>query len=62
VLALTGLAGWCPGYRGARVTSIDGPGDRPDEAHRSTWLATRHVSADPDLSGRSGGAAKAEAL
>lgn len=23
----------------AGTTSIDGPGDRPDEAHRTTWLA-----------------------
>ena len=23
----------------ADMTSIDGPGDRPDEAHRTTWLA-----------------------
>jgi hypothetical protein len=61
VLALTGLTGWCPGYHGAGVTSIDGPGDRPDEAHRSTWLGTGQGAADPDLSRRSGGAAKAEA-
>jgi glutaredoxin len=38
VLALSGLAGWCPVYYGTGVTSIDGPGDRPDEAHRGTWL------------------------
>ena len=38
VLALSGFAGWCPAYYGAGVTSIDGPGDRPDEAHRETWL------------------------
>lgn len=40
-LALSGIAGWCPGYFGAGVTSIDGPGDRPDEAHRQTWLGAR---------------------
>lgn len=39
VLALSGLAGWCPAYHFADTTSIDGPGDRPDEAHRTTWLA-----------------------
>ena len=59
VLALTGLAGWCPGYHSAGVTSIDGPGDRPDEAHRSTWLGTGQGAAELDLSTRSG--AKAEA-
>jgi hypothetical protein len=57
VLALTGLSGWCPGYHSAGVTSIDGPGDRPDEAHRSTWLGTGEGVADPDLSRRSGGPA-----
>jgi glutaredoxin len=41
VLALTGLTGWCPAYHVAGATSIDGPGDRPDEAHRTTWLAAR---------------------
>jgi hypothetical protein len=56
-LALSGLAGWCPGYQSAGVTSIDGPGDRPDEAHRSTWLGVGRATADPDLSRRSGGAA-----
>jgi hypothetical protein len=37
-LALSGLAGWCPGYFYAGVTSLEGPGDRPDEAHRLQWL------------------------
>lgn len=41
VLALSGITGWCPGYHAAGVTSIDGPGDRPDEAHRRTWLGVR---------------------
>jgi glutaredoxin len=41
VLALSGLVGWCPAYRYAGTTSIDGPGDRPDEARRRTWLAAR---------------------
>jgi hypothetical protein len=56
-LALSGLTGWCPGYQSAGVTSIDGPGDRPDEAHRSNWLGAGQVAAGPDLSRRSGGAA-----
>ena len=36
---LSGVTGWCPGYHAMRVTSLEGPGDRPDEARRSTWLA-----------------------
>ena len=36
---LTGVSGWCPAYHAAGLTSLEGPGDRPDEAHRSTWLA-----------------------
>jgi glutaredoxin len=39
MLALTGLAGWCPTYYCAGVTSIDGPGDRPGEAGRVDWIA-----------------------
>ncbi|HJR61450.1 MAG TPA: YgaP-like transmembrane domain [Vicinamibacterales bacterium] len=41
VTALSGLSGWCPGYHAARVTSINGPGDHPDEAERATWLTAR---------------------
>jgi hypothetical protein len=41
VLAVSGVAGWCPGYYGRGVTSMDGPGDRPDEAHRDAWLGPR---------------------
>jgi mycoredoxin len=37
---LSGLAGWCPVYHARGVTSLGGPGDRPDEATRRTWLAT----------------------
>jgi glutaredoxin len=40
VVALSGMAGWCPVYQSAAVTSLEGPGDRPDEAHRRTWLAS----------------------
>jgi hypothetical protein len=41
-VALSGVAGWCPAYSCAGVTSLDGPGDRPDEARRTAWL-TRQV-------------------
>ena len=35
---LTGITGWCPLYRLAAVSSLGGPGDRPHETERSTWL------------------------
>ena len=38
-IALSGVSGWCPVYRSARVTSLGGPGDRPAEATRRSWLA-----------------------
>ena len=38
-IALSGLAGWCPGYSIAHRSSLDGPGDRPAEASRSRWTA-----------------------
>ncbi|HVH56204.1 MAG TPA: YgaP-like transmembrane domain [Vicinamibacterales bacterium] len=41
VAALTGLSGWCPAYHARRVTSLNGPGDHPDEAERTEWLAAR---------------------
>lgn len=47
LLALTGVAGWCPAYHSANVTSLDGPGDRPDEAHRRQWLGPRPVRVIP---------------
>jgi mycoredoxin len=37
-LMLTGFAGWCPVYNSRRVSSLGGPGDRPDEAERTSWL------------------------
>ncbi len=40
VLALTAVRGWCPLYDAWQVTSLNGPGDRPDEAERRTWLAS----------------------
>ena len=43
-MALSGASGWCPLYQYAGVTSLEGPGDRPDEAHRATWLAPRPAS------------------
>jgi mycoredoxin len=48
ITAATGVSGWCPLYYSAGVTSLGGPGDRPDEAERSEWLATRtQVTAQP---------------
>lgn len=41
VMAVSGLTGWCPAYQAAGVTSMDGPGDRPDEATRDAWLIPR---------------------
>jgi glutaredoxin len=38
---LTALAGWCPLYHSAGVTSLSGPGDHPEEAERTSWLAAR---------------------
>ena len=38
VVAGSGISGWCPAYYAAGVTSIGGPGDRPDEAGRHTWI------------------------
>jgi glutaredoxin len=40
-VALTGVSGWCPAYQASGVSSLDGPGDRPGEATRSTWLSAR---------------------
>jgi hypothetical protein len=40
-VAATGVSGWCPVYHAAGVTSLGGPGDRPDEAERCAWLITR---------------------
>lgn len=38
-VAASGLAGWCPVYQRLGVSSLNGPGDRPHEAQRPTWLA-----------------------
>jgi glutaredoxin len=40
-VAITGLAGWCPAYHYAGVTSLGGPGDRPDESERDAWVSLR---------------------
>jgi hypothetical protein len=40
-LTATGMTGWCPIYHAAGMTSLEGPGDRPDETTRTAWLATR---------------------
>lgn len=40
-LLITGVAGFCPVYRAQHVSSIGGPGDRPDEAEHTAWL--RHL-------------------
>lgn len=41
-LMLTGIAGWCPVYNARRISSLGGPGDRPREAERHTWLRPVH--------------------
>jgi glutaredoxin len=38
-LVASGLIGWCPVYQRLGVSSLNGPGDRPQEAERQTWLA-----------------------
>jgi mycoredoxin len=46
----TGITGWCPGYYAGRVTSLGGPGDRPEEAERRGWLARRRQAVPADRS------------
>jgi hypothetical protein len=43
-VAASGLTGWCPLYHAAGMTSLEGPGDRPDETTRSAWLAPRRAA------------------
>jgi mycoredoxin len=38
-VGMTGLLGWCPAYHYAGMTSIGGPGDRPDESERDEWVS-----------------------
>ena len=40
VRARPAAIGWCPVYDAQGVTSVGGPGDRPDEAERDSWLTT----------------------
>jgi DUF2892 family protein len=51
LVAATGLTGWCPVYHYAGVTSIGGPGDRPDEAERGTWMVRLPASPAPLAAG-----------
>lgn len=51
VVAATGLAGWCPAYHYAGVTSIGGPADRPDEAERDEWISRRPAEAESAAAG-----------
>lgn len=37
----SGVTGWCPVFHAAGVTSLGGPGDRPDEAERAAWITAR---------------------
>lgn len=41
ILSVSGLTGWCPFYHASGVTSLGGPGDRLQEAERTTWLSPR---------------------
>lgn len=49
--ALTGISGWCPAYFATGVTSLGGPGDRPDEAERTAWLMARAQVSEPSTEG-----------
>jgi glutaredoxin-related protein len=57
LIGLTGIIGWCPLYHANGMTSMLGPGDRPDEATRDSWLAPRashHVREASPAASRSG--------
>ena len=41
IAVATGVTGWCPVFHAAGLTSLGGPGDRPDEAERSEWITRR---------------------
>jgi glutaredoxin len=49
--AATGISGWCPAYLAAGVTSLGGPGDRPDEAERAAWLTARRRAGESSSEG-----------
>jgi glutaredoxin len=57
VVVATGITGWCPAFYAAAVTSIGGPGDRPDEAERRAWLTPRPRSGAAASAAADGGAA-----
>jgi glutaredoxin len=44
VTALTGFAGWCPAYHAWGMSSLEGPGDRPEETTREAWLVRRALT------------------
>ena len=44
-LLLTGISGWCPVFHANGLSSMNGPGDRPDEAERQGWL--RVIGTEP---------------
>jgi glutaredoxin len=46
LFAATGVSGWCPVYHATGMSSLGGPGDRPDEATRRAWLARREPLRD----------------
>lgn len=50
IVTVSGVTGWCPAYHLAGVTSLDGPGDRPDEAVRREWLAPHTSIPQPEKS------------
>lgn len=47
IVALSGATGWCPVYQYSGVTSLGGPGDRPDEATRDEWLTRNPALMSP---------------
>jgi glutaredoxin len=47
VTTATGIAGWCPAYHASGMTSLGGPGDRPDEAEREAWIGRRRRAREP---------------
>jgi mycoredoxin len=59
-VALTGVTGWCPAYQYFSVTSLGGPGDRPDEASRDGWLTA--VPDEPSAAGEPPDAPQASTL
>jgi glutaredoxin len=56
LLALTGVAGWCPVMQAAGLTSLGGPVDRPRESTRRGWFAQRSAFARATDAARGEGA------